>query len=210
MSSLYPRKQNTLASLLSRQGGKEKQKSVNKIDYLINDRNTITTYYPIAASNRQPSEIIKIIKINLPENIQTLSIPEYVFTMIINFDFCEFEITSPNNGIITGDINTANSYYFKSNFVNDTTWTPEILPQSQYTPSIIGFIPSCQKCNLSSPDCTTTFEILYDQSNKFYYLKITLQSNIYVVGTLNVIYGDIYPSEKVTYGNFNFTFEHIQ
>ena len=187
------------------------QTSVNKTDYLINNRNTINTYYPIAASNRTVSPITKIWQINLPENEQTDAVPEYVFTMGINLDFCEFNITGTGSGgTITGDINTANSYFFKSNFVNDTTWMPEILPQSQYTPTVVGYQPSVYKCNTSSPSETTTFSIEYENSNRFYYIKATIQPNYYVVGTLNLYYGDIFPPEQVLYDNFNFTITLIQ
>ena len=187
------------------------QGAVNRVEYILNNRNTVATYYPIAVSNRTVAPITKIWKINLPENIQTDLAPEYVFTMIINLDFCEFEITTdPSGGAITTDINTANSYFFKSNFVNDTTWTPELLPQSQYTPTVVGFTPSVYKCNTSSPSQTTTFNIEYESSNRFYYLKAVLQPNTYIVGTLNLVYGDIYPPEQVEYDNFNFTIQLIQ
>jgi hypothetical protein len=188
------------------------QGAVNRVEYILNNRNTVVTYYPIAVSNRTVSPITKIWKINLPENSQTDAVPEYVFTMGINLDFCEFNLTGTGSGgIITGDINTANSYFFKSNFVNDTTWSPEILPQSQYTPSVVGFQPSVYKCNSSLPsEATTTFNIEYENSNRFYYLKAVLQPNTYVVGTLHLVYGDIYPPEQVLYDNFNFTIELIQ
>jgi hypothetical protein len=182
----------------------------NKITYEINDRDVVQTYYPIAIinSNEIGNQTITY-TINLPENEQTLSVPEYVFTMRISCDFTEFNIapTDISPTPITNDIYTADSYFFKSHFVNDTMWTPEILPQNAYIPTIEPFLPTCYKSNASSGIQKTTFEISYVPSNLTFQIKVILLPKTYVVGTFDILFGDIYPSFKQLYRDFNFTIQ---
>jgi hypothetical protein len=177
--------------------------SQNHLTFSINDREVIESSYPVALINK--TDILKSFayKINLPSTDAIENgYSNYVYTIQMNGSFTEFKLNP--NGVISNDIDAANSYFFNTHFVHDTTWNPRIIP------TISSSVPYKAKCyntasaGVSEPD--TTVEIFNNADGEYYiYIKITLKPQTYVVGTLKMIYGDIYPA---TLTNFyeNFTF----
>lgn len=161
--------------------------------YEINDRDVVQTFYPFA------TKLQKTYTINLIETAQTDALPHYVFTIKLSADYSEFNLTGPDPPI-TNDIYEAKSYSFNSHFIYDTTWDVKMLPVTPYQPKTI----SCDSLlNLSS----TVFSIDHVGSDNFITFTVTPATNTYIVGTLNILFGDVYPSEKTFYGGFNFSID---
>lgn len=103
--------------------------SVNHTTFGINNREVIESSYPFALINKTTSPLSFAYKINLPSNNSVesnVSYTDYVYTIQMNGSFTEFELN--DNGIISDDIHSANSYFFNTHFVHDTTWEPRIIP----------------------------------------------------------------------------------
>ena len=179
--------------ILNGHGALTTESFVPKGLYEVNNRDAVQTFYPFATSVSQSY------KINLIETPQTDLLPEYVFTIKIACDYteCNLSGTTP----ITNDIYGVNSYYFNTHFIYDTSWTTKMLPPSPYS-------PACISCN-SSGSSSTQFTITHDGSNKYIILTVTPSSNMYIVGTLNILFGDVYPSQKTLYRDFNFSISRV-
>ena len=128
----------------------------------------------------------------------------------MNGSFTEYELT--NIGKISDDINTAKSYFFNTHFVHDTTWEPRIIPA--FTPP--NHSPYKVKCyntglnELSEPLSSVEIYNNYD-GEYFIYVKVSLKPKTYVVGTLKMLYGDIYPASLTNfYENFTFSVSRLK
>ena len=175
----------------------------NNIITSLNDKEVIEAKFPFASVNRKSDSKNEIVyKISLPynSNLDTNNtlIPEYVYTMQVNGHFTVFEIDTINmQDNISKDIQNAESHFFNTNFVYDTTWTPRIIPTifpSEYKVKchkVTNVIQSSDRISVS----------LFTKHDKYdyIYIKFTMDPNTYVVGTLNIIFSDIYPATFTNY-----------
>ena len=175
----------------------------NNIITSLNDKEVIEAKFPFASVNRKSDSKNEIVyKISLPynSNLDTNNtlIPEYVYTMQVNGHFTVFEIDTINmQDNISKDIQNAESHFFNTNFVYDTTWTPRIIPTifpSEYKVKchkVTNVIQSSDRISVS----------LFTKHDKYdyIYIKFTMNPNTYVVGTLNIIFSDIYPATFTNY-----------
>lgn len=177
---------------------------VNNLITRINNKEVIETSYPIAVAD---SDIIY--KISLPSNEildNSIIIPEYVYTIQINGSFTQFELDTTNvNDNVTNDIENASSYFFNTHFTYDTTWTPRIIPtMTELSPYQV----KCHKMTNITQSPERVSVSLFTKPNKYdyIYLKLTIIPKTYVVGTLKIIFGDIYPTKLTNYyDNFEIT-----
>lgn len=168
--------------------------SVNHSTFSISNREVIESSYPIALINKTESDLSFAYKVNLPSNdyLET-RYSNYVYTIQMNGSFTEFELN--DNGRISDDIDSAHSYFFNTHFVHDTTWEPRIIPPI----SSPNYLPYKVKCYNTASNIVleprSAVEIYNNSDGEYYiYIKIILKPKTYVVGTLKMIYGDIYPT----------------
>jgi hypothetical protein len=183
-------------------------KVLNQVTYGINNREVIQTNYPFAIINKSDISISYNYKINLPSdsdiNNKNISFHDYVYTIQLDGKFTEFDLDGSGNPI-TNDIYTANSYFYNTHFVHDSTWNPRILPP------ILKNDPYKIKCYNTELDKITfpksIIEIFNDPIDPFFInIKITLLPKMYLVGTFEITYGDIYPADLTDfYEYFRFT-----
>lgn len=179
--------------------------SVNHSTFSINNREVIESSYPFAITNNTNSDVSYAYKINLPSNdaIET-GYSDYVYTIQMNGSFTEFELK--DNGRISDDIHSASSYFFNTHFVHDTTWEPRIIPPIS-SPNYLPYKVKCYNTeSIAVSEPRSSVEIFNNSDREqFIYIKVTLKPKSYVVGTLKMIYGDIYPATLTKfYENFKF------
>lgn len=180
--------------------------SVNHSTFSINNKQVIETSYPFAVINNTDSELSYAYKINLPSSgIIETRYADYVYTIQMNGSFTEFELK--DNGRISNDIHGASSYFFNTHFVHDTTWEPRIIPPIS-SPNYLPYKVKCYNTEsgvVSEP--RSSVEIFNNSGVEYFiYIKVALKPKSYVVGTLKMIYGDIYPVALTDfYENFKFS-----
>ena len=179
--------------------------SVNHSTFSINNREVIESSYPFAIINNTNSELSYAYKINLPSNdaIET-GYSDYVYTIQMNGSFTEFELN--DNGRISDDIHSAHSYFFNTHFVHDTTWEPRIIPPI-LSPTYLPYKVKCYNTESGVVSEPRSSVEIFNNSNLeyFIYIKVVLKPKSYLVGTLKMIYADIYPSSLTDfYENFKF------
>lgn len=185
---------------------------LNQITTTNNDREVISTTYPFALANYNNTEheetVYKISIPNLPEYNSNI-ISAYVYTLQLNCKFTEFELDNMNlNDNIDNDIQGAQSYFFNTHFGFDTTWSNKIIPaMTKERPYEVA------SYNVSSItealfEQRVTFSLYTPDDEKGYiYMKVKLLPKTYVMGTCNIVFGDIFP-QKLTnfFDNFALTF----
>jgi hypothetical protein len=184
--------------------------SINHSTIGINNREVIESGYPVALINKTDSDLSYAYKINLPSNnnIQK-GYSDYVYTIQINGSFTEFELK--DTGIISDDINSANSYFFNTHFVHDTTWEPRIIPPIT-SPNYSPYKVKCYNTESNVVSASRSSIEIFNNSDVeyFIYIKVTLKPKSYIAGTLKMIYGDIYPATLTDfYENFTFSVEKL-
>jgi hypothetical protein len=175
----------------------------------VNQREVVESRFPFALSNKTDVNVAYSYKINLPVNNDLDKIKDYVFSIQMNGKFSEFNLND-DNSVITDDVYAVSSYFFNTHFVHDTTWEPRILPQISNTD--IPFEVNCHNVEYNTTTLPASSVEIYNNSDSeyFIYVKFILPPKIYIVGTLNMIYGDVYPASLTNfYRNFVFTVEKI-
>jgi len=174
----------------------------------VNQREVVESRFPFALSNKTNALLAYSYKINLPVNNDLDKIKDYVFSIQMNGKFSEFNLND-DNSVITDDVYAVSSYFFNTHFVHDTTWEPRILPQISNN---IPFKVNCHNVeyNTTTPPLSSVEIYNNSDSEYFIYVKFILPPKIYIVGTLNMIYGDVYPASLTNfYRNFVFTVKKI-
>ena len=186
---------------------------LNQLTTINNDREVVSTNYPFVLANYNNTQheetVYKISIPNLPE-LNSNIISAYVYTLQINCKFTEFELDNitPNDNI-DNDIQGAQSYFFNTHFSFDTTWSNKIIPTmtkkhpyevASYNVSSITKAAFEQRVTFSlyTPD---------DDEKGYIYIKVKLLPKTYLMGTFDIVFGDIFP-QKLTnfFDNFELTF----
>jgi len=166
-----------------------------------NDKEVIETNFPFAIVNRKnDAENEVVYKISLPFNVNLEnSIIEYVHTIQVNGHFTKFKLdTTFLDDNITNDIQEAESYFFNTHFVYDTTWTPRIIPQMTHASP---YQVKCHKVTniVQSPEKIKISLFTKPDEYDYMYIKFTMLPKIYAVGTLKIVFGDIFPAKLTNY-----------
>jgi hypothetical protein len=141
----------------------------NKLVTRINQRETIETFYPFSMKNNTDLPMVNQYTIQLPD------IPLY--SLSISMEYTEYRF----------NVKEANSYYFKSHFTYDSTWTDKEIPNTPFTPTIY----SCG----SGVDSLSQFVI--DYSNRAMTITINLPSYVYIVCSSTIKLGQLVPMDKL-------------
>jgi hypothetical protein len=173
---------------------------LNQLTTTINGREVISAHYPFVLANYNTENKETVYKISIP-NLPVKNeeiIPAYVYTMQVNCKFTEFKLDDSLANNIDNDIKSAQSYFFNTHFGFDTTWSNKIIP-----------VMTIEKpYEVVSYSVNSITQDQYDQRVYFYlytipdeegyiYIKIKLLPKAYVLATLHVVFGDIYP-QKLT------------
>lgn len=148
----------------------------NKLTTRINQRETIETFYPFSMKNKTSLPMVTQYTIQLPDIHD-----EYVYSLSISMEYTEYRL------------NDIESYYFKSHFTYDSSWTDKEIPNTPFTPTIY----SC------GGTITSVSNFVLDYLNHTMTITITLPPNVYIVSSATIKLGQIYPMDKTLY-DFDF------
>jgi hypothetical protein len=186
---------------------------LNQLTTVINNREVISTKYPFVLSNYNNTEneetVYKISIPILPEHSSN-AIAAYVYTLQINCKFTEFELDNINlNDNINNDIQRAQSYFFNTHFGFDTTWSKIIIPaMTKERPyEVASYNASSMTQSLFEQRVTFSLYTPDADEKGYIYMKVKLLPKTYLMGTFEIVFGDIFP-QKLTnfFDNFALTF----
>lgn len=175
---------------------------------VVNNREAVNFSYPFSGVNNNTGGVRnRTWTITLPERVQSSSFPEYVFSITFKGEFTESKING-STPPITADIDTCASYSMFTNFIYDSTWSPQVLPPPTsdliISPTTKNFPGAGSTADPSGPPpaASTSFLVWFDSPSRTLKVRAVIQDNYYIAGVFTFQFGDIFPAVSQDFAGY--------